>query len=144
MTSQVLNAHSAGYAVHLQRLQQLSTARPSRSPIGSLTETSVCTIAHRSAISRHQHLTCPATLTAEAATAPAVRSARGHADLLHGLGEVGDVAPTLMPWLLRLAHIRQAPSSINMLQRNTCDQHLLKGTTLQVHGPRWRLQCSLA
>ena len=45
-------------------------------------------------------------MTAEAPLTPAVRTARGHADLLHSLGEVGDVPPTLMPWLLRLAHIR--------------------------------------
>ncbi len=32
----------------------------------------------------------------------------GHVALLNGLGEVGDVAPALMPWLLRLAHIRCA------------------------------------
>jgi hypothetical protein len=34
------------------------------------------------------------------------RAAEGHSALLQGLGEVGDVAPTLMPWLLRLSHIR--------------------------------------
>ena len=32
----------------------------------------------------------------------------GHDALLHGLGEVGDVAPMHMPWLLRLAHVRLA------------------------------------
>lgn len=30
----------------------------------------------------------------------------GHSALLQGLGQVGDVAPSHMPWLLRLAHIR--------------------------------------
>lgn len=30
----------------------------------------------------------------------------GHIALQNGLGEVGDVAPALMPWLLRLSHIR--------------------------------------
>lgn len=30
----------------------------------------------------------------------------GHVALLNGLGEVGEVAPALMPWLLRLSHIR--------------------------------------
>ena len=30
----------------------------------------------------------------------------GHSALLQGLGEIGDVQTTLVPWLLRLAHIR--------------------------------------
>lgn len=30
----------------------------------------------------------------------------GHTALLHSLGEVGDVAPMHLPWLLRLAHIK--------------------------------------
>lgn len=29
----------------------------------------------------------------------------GHSALLHGLGDVGDVSPQHMPWLLRLAHV---------------------------------------
>ena len=36
------------------------------------------------------------------------RAAEGHVALQQGLGEVGDVAPALMPWLLRLSHIRWA------------------------------------
>ena len=38
-------------------------------------------------------------------TAPSP-SAGGHAALLHGLGAVGDVPPKLMPFLLRLAHVK--------------------------------------
>ena len=34
------------------------------------------------------------------------RAAEGHVALQQGLGEVGDVSPALMPWLLRLSHIR--------------------------------------
>ncbi|KAF5826843.1 hypothetical protein DUNSADRAFT_1887 [Dunaliella salina] len=30
----------------------------------------------------------------------------GHTALLHGLGDIGDVAPSHLPWLLRLAHIQ--------------------------------------
>ena len=36
----------------------------------------------------------------------AVSSGGGHATLLHGLGAVGDVPPKLMPYLLRLSHVR--------------------------------------
>lgn len=35
-----------------------------------------------------------------------VNNGQGHVALLHGLGQVGDVPPTHMPWLLRLAHVR--------------------------------------
>lgn len=35
-------------------------------------------------------------------------STNGHATLLQGLGAVGDVAPSHVPWLLRLAHIQYA------------------------------------
>ena len=45
-------------------------------------------------------------MTAEAPVTATLRTPKGHAALLHGLGEVGDIPPTLMPWLLRLAHIR--------------------------------------
>ena len=36
------------------------------------------------------------------------KRAEGHSALLQGLGRLGDVAPSHMPWLLRLAHIRHA------------------------------------
>ncbi len=49
--------------------------------------------------------TAAAMLNAASATVP---RGEGHDALLHGLGEVGDVAPTHMPWLLRLAHVRSA------------------------------------
>lgn len=104
MTAHALQAQSACYALHLQRLHQPSTARPSRWPCSSSADGPVYIAGCRSATSRH--LLCQASMTAEAPTAPNTRSTRGHADLLHGLGEVGDVPPTLMPWLLRLAHIR--------------------------------------
>ena len=46
-------------------------------------------------------------VTSAAAAAPARPAAEGgHTALLHGLGEVGDVAPVHLPWLLRLAHIK--------------------------------------
>lgn len=35
-----------------------------------------------------------------------VGPAAGHTALLHSLGDVGDVAPAHLPWLLRLAHIK--------------------------------------
>ncbi len=41
--------------------------------------------------------------TLQAETKPA---SEGHTALLHGLGSVGDIAPSHMPWLLRLAHTR--------------------------------------
>ena len=48
--------------------------------------------------------------TAATAAAPAKPAAKvdggGHTALLHSLGEVGDVAPVHLPWLLRLAHIK--------------------------------------
>lgn len=48
-----------------------------------------------------------AAVVASAAAAPAkAAGSEGHTALLHGLGEVGEVAPVHMPWLLRLAHIK--------------------------------------
>ena len=38
------------------------------------------------------------------------RAAEGHVALQQGLGEVGEVSPALMPWLLRLSHIRSGNS----------------------------------
>ena len=64
-------------------------------------------------------MTAPATAAAgtlDAASAVVPRG-DGHDALLHGLGEVGDVAPMHMPWLLRLAHVR---SAILMPQRWLC------------------------
>ena len=37
------------------------------------------------------------------------RSHEGHSALLQGLGEIGDVQTVLVPWLLRLSHIRYDP-----------------------------------
>lgn len=45
-------------------------------------------------------------IAAQAVAAPPAPVHAGHTQLLHGLGSVGDVAPSHMPWLLRLAHIR--------------------------------------
>lgn len=40
-------------------------------------------------------------------SSPALKSSgEGHSALLQGLGDVGDVPPALMPWLLRLAHVK--------------------------------------
>lgn len=100
-------------AQHLQRLLQSSTARPSHAyPCPAPQTPAVYRTSHRSCTQHAQQLCtvrCQATLTVEAPAAPAATSSRakqGHAALLHGLGEVGNVKPTLMPWLLRLAHIR--------------------------------------
>ncbi|KAG7670575.1 hypothetical protein Ndes2437B_g05113 [Nannochloris sp. 'desiccata'] len=38
-------------------------------------------------------------------TSSTKKSGSGHSALLQGLGDVGDVPPTLMPWLLRLSHV---------------------------------------
>ena len=60
----------------------------------------------------HRRRLRPCSITAAAAVleeAPAHRGGgrgEGHVALLQGLGEVGDVAAALMPWLLRLAFIR--------------------------------------
>ena len=45
-------------------------------------------------------------LRAATTQAPPKSSSEGHTALLHGLGSVGDIAPSHMPWLLRLAHTR--------------------------------------
>lgn len=48
-----------------------------------------------------------AAVVASAAAVPTkAAGSEGHTALLHGLGEVGEVAPVHMPWLLRLAHIK--------------------------------------
>ncbi|DBA81041.1 TPA: hypothetical protein ACH3X2_007243 [Trebouxia sp. C0005] len=105
MSVHALHSQPACCAHHLQRLQQPSTARPSRWTPHSSTDTVAFSSAPGIASTR-QHVRCQATLTAEAPAMPVARAAQGHAALLHGLGEVGDIPPTLMPWLLRLAHIR--------------------------------------
>lgn len=109
--------HSATYQVanqtqHLQRLQQSSTARPSHAY--ALTPPQTPTLGRslhqiREPKQQPDTLRCHASLTVEAPEATASTSGRvkqGHAALLHGLGDVGNVKPGLMPWLLRLAHIR--------------------------------------
>ena len=64
---------------------------------------------------------------AAAVTAPAkpgaVRRVEGHSALLQGLGRLGDVAPSHMPWLLRLAHIRHAVAG-HQLHIRTCPASL--------------------
>jgi hypothetical protein len=55
----------------------------------------------------HQGLRAPPVLaSAAAAPAPAATASGGHTGLLHGLGKVGEVSASHMPWLLRLAHIK--------------------------------------
>ncbi|KAF8064522.1 viaA [Scenedesmus sp. PABB004] len=46
----------------------------------------------------------PAAAVAAAPPGPAA-AASGHTALLHGLGDVGDIAPAHMPWVLRIAHV---------------------------------------
>lgn len=65
----------------------------------------------------HAHRHRPRAVRAQAAVAapprPAIdskRPAEGHTALLQGLGEVGDVSPSHMPWLLRLAHVKSTHS----------------------------------
>ena len=58
---------------------------------------------------RRHRRACAPQAAAVAPPRPAIDSKRpveGHTALLQGLGEVGDVAPTHMPWLLRLAHVK--------------------------------------
>ena len=67
--------------------------------------------------SDRRQLRVAATIAAPAKPAPGKR-AEGHSALLQGLGRLGDVAPSHMPWLLRLAHIRHAlaePSCVQQL-----------------------------
>ena len=44
--------------------------------------------------------------SSSSSSSAASSSGGGHAALLHGLGAVGDVPPKLMPFLLRLAHVK--------------------------------------
>lgn len=54
-----------------------------------------------------RHLKVQAAVEAPARpSAGGAKRGEGHSALLQGLGQVGDVAPSHMPWLLRLAHIR--------------------------------------
>lgn len=57
---------------------------------------------------RMPHTPCRTTPAREAAAAvvDAPPAAGTHSTLLHNLGDVGDVPPRLMPFLLRLAHVR--------------------------------------
>mmetsp|Transcript_26101 Transcript_26101/g.57021 ORF Transcript_26101/g.57021 Transcript_26101/m.57021 type:complete len:697 (+) Transcript_26101:262-2352(+) len=55
------------------------------------------------------HATAGATI-AEPHKAPAQKASAGHSALLHGLGDLGDVSATHMPWLLRVAHARSRTS----------------------------------
>ena len=56
---------------------------------------------------RQQRRQQRAAVVASAAAAPSKPAgSEGHTALLHGLGEVGEVAPVHMPWLLRLAHLK--------------------------------------
>jgi hypothetical protein len=48
----------------------------------------------------------PLRAPASTASSSTPASSGGHAALLHGLGAVGDVPPKLMPFLLRLAHVK--------------------------------------
>lgn len=49
----------------------------------------------------------PPAIAAPAPPAPfPVAATDGHTQMLHGLGAVGDVPAKLMPFLLRLAHVR--------------------------------------
>lgn len=96
---------------HLQRLLQSSTARPSHAHV--LTAPHAPTLGSRQTrLTHHQQVDavrCRASATAAAPVTPQTLAAtvqKGHAALLHGLGDVGNVKPGLMPWLLRLAHIR--------------------------------------
>lgn len=47
----------------------------------------------------------PARAAPGPATAAHPNAGAGHSALLHGLGDIGDVAPQHMPWLLRLSHV---------------------------------------
>lgn len=75
-----------------------------------------------------------ATVASAAATpaAPARAAESGHTALLHGLGEVGDVSPVHMPWLLRLAHIK---SRITGGDSNVALQESARGLKM------WKVGC---
>lgn len=79
------------------------------------------------------------TISAVAAEAPAKPAAagEGHSALLQGLGEVGDVAPVHMPWLLRLAHVK---SKIAGGDSNTALQESARGLLLWKVCPAFRGQ----
>lgn len=48
----------------------------------------------------------PGAAATEMAPRSALSSASGHSALLHGLGDLGDLPPGCVPWLLRIAHAR--------------------------------------
>lgn len=63
-----------------------------------------------------RRLTVRAALEAPARPAAGgTKRGEGHSALLQGLGQVGDVSASHMPWLLRLAHIRCAAGSSTAL-----------------------------
>ena len=104
--------HATSQALHLQRLQQSSTALPSHASVPSAIQPAVFSRTPRAKqCLQRSSLCCQATLTLEAPAASPSRVNQGHAALRHGLGQVGNVPPTLMPWLLRLAHIRYAQAA---------------------------------
>ncbi|KAF6255953.1 hypothetical protein COO60DRAFT_1296414 [Scenedesmus sp. NREL 46B-D3] len=65
------------------------------------------------------HVPPPLPAAAPAAELPAAAAphhssnaaAAGHTALLHGLGDVGDISPSHMPWVLRIAHVSTQRSS---------------------------------
>ena len=61
----------------------------------------------RPAVQHRGQVLCSA---AVAEAQPAARN-EGHSALLSGLGAVGDVAASHMPWLLRIAHVRRVQAS---------------------------------
>ena len=58
---------------------------------------------------RPAHQRPQAACAAAAVEAQPVARNEGHSALLSGLGAVGDVSASHVPWLLRIAHVRQAP-----------------------------------
>ena len=67
------------------------------------------------------------------AEAPTKRATpEGHSALLQGLGEVGDVAPVHLPWLLRLAHVK---SKVAGGDSNTALQESARGLLLWMVRP---------
>lgn len=80
--------------------------------------------------------------SAAAAPAPAAAASSGHTGLLHGLGKVGEVSASHMPWLLRLAHIK---SRITGGDSNVALQESARGLLMwKVRGACGAGQCSAA
>lgn len=58
-----------------------------------------------------------------------------HSSLLHGLGSVGDVSASHLPWLLRLAHVRARISGGDSQEALQVCMPCSQATTVRATGP---------